>query len=56
MHNQQPLAESSHEVLRHIHRLWGFDILLESVMPDGTVSKVYNCPEILSVGEMEQLI
>ncbi|MFY0677441.1 MAG: SpoVR family protein [Neptuniibacter sp.] len=56
MHNQQPLGESTNEVLRHIHRLWGFDILLESVMPDGTVSKTYNCPEILSEGEMEQLI
>jgi spore cortex formation protein SpoVR/YcgB (stage V sporulation) len=56
MHNQQPLGESTDEVLRHIHRLWGFDIRLESVMPDGTVAKTYNCPEILTEGEMEQLI
>ncbi|WP_292954479.1 MULTISPECIES: SpoVR family protein [unclassified Neptuniibacter] len=45
IHNKQPLSETSSEVLRHIHRLWGFDIHLESVFPDGTISKSYHCPE-----------
>ncbi|WP_409525218.1 SpoVR family protein [Nitrincola sp. MINF-07-Sa-05] len=45
MHNSQPLGESTEEVLKHLHRLWGFDIHLESVQPDGTVAKRYECPK-----------
>jgi stage V sporulation protein R len=56
MHNQQPLGDSTNEVLRHIHRLWGFDIHLESVQPDGTVSKSYHCPELITEGQTESLI
>jgi spore cortex formation protein SpoVR/YcgB (stage V sporulation) len=44
MHNNQPLGQSTEEVLRHVHRLWGFDVQLESVLPDGTVAKQYACP------------
>lgn len=29
-HNRKPLSPSSHEVLKHIHRLWKFDVHLES--------------------------
>ena len=29
-HNRKPLGESTLEVLKHLHRLWGFDIHLES--------------------------
>ncbi|PAV26620.1 SpoVR family protein [Tamilnaduibacter salinus] len=38
-----PLGESTQEVLRHVHRLWGFDVHLESV-EDGTVVGEYHCP------------
>ena len=30
-HNDRPLHESSQEVLKHVARLWGFDVHLESV-------------------------
>ena len=56
MYNQQPLGESSDEVLKHIHRLWGFDVHLESVLPDGTVSKSYHCPEIAQEEITESLL
>lgn len=56
MHNKQPLGQSTEEVLRHIHRLWGFDVHLESVLPDDTVTKSYHCPEILEEGKTESLI
>ncbi|GAB2575929.1 SpoVR family protein [Nitrincola alkalisediminis] len=52
MHNKQPLSSSSKEVLKHLHRLWGFDVRLESILPDGTVTKRYECPpsaELLEV-------
>ncbi|WP_027856307.1 SpoVR family protein [Marinobacterium jannaschii] len=44
MHNRQPLGDDAVEVMRHLHRLWGFDVHLESVMPDGTVATSYHCP------------
>lgn len=36
-------GEDAEEVLRHVHRLWGFDVHLESV-DEGTVVDEYHCP------------
>ncbi|MBR9829387.1 MAG: SpoVR family protein [Oceanospirillales bacterium] len=44
MHNGQPMGESTDEVLKHLHRLWGFQVQLDSVTPDGTTVKSYACP------------
>lgn len=44
-HNRIPLADSSHEVLKHVHRLWGFDVVLEQEEPDGSASTIGRCPE-----------
>ncbi|MGO2136462.1 MAG: hypothetical protein ACTH3S_13655, partial [Marinobacter sp.] len=38
-----PLGEDTEEVLRHAHRLWGFDVHLESV-DEGDVMEEYHCP------------
>ncbi|MFC4259174.1 SpoVR family protein [Marinobacter lacisalsi] len=38
-----PLGDDADEVLRHVHRLWGFDVHLESV-DDGTVVAEHHCP------------
>lgn len=56
MHNKQPLSDTSSEVLRHIHRLWGFEVHLESILPDGTVSKSVHCPEKVQSEETGTLI
>ncbi|VWX55528.1 conserved hypothetical protein [Burkholderiales bacterium 8X] len=37
-HNDRPLHEDSQEVLKHVARLWGFDVHLESVDSQGRVS------------------
>ena len=40
-HNQRnnlPLREDSQEVLKHVARLWGFDVHLESVDAKGHIS------------------
>ncbi len=43
MHNRRPLAGSANEVLKHLHRLWGFDVHLHSV--DGSETKQsFHCP------------
>jgi stage V sporulation protein R len=38
-HNSRPLDDSAHEVLRHVARLWGFPVQLESVDGDGDVTQ-----------------
>lgn len=38
-----PLGEDTPEVLKHIHRLWGFDVHLYSVDGEETVAE-YHCP------------
>ncbi len=43
-YNRLPLdAESSEEVLKHIHRLWGFDVHLHSMEGD-EVKQSFTCP------------
>ncbi len=42
-HNRKPLDDNTDEVLKHLHKLWGFDIHLESVQGD-TVTASYHCP------------
>lgn len=43
MHNRKPLGKSTGEVLRHLHRLWGFNIHLHSV--DGSeIKESFHCP------------
>jgi stage V sporulation protein R len=38
-HNDRPLDDSAQEVLRHVARLWGFGVHLESVDSSGDVTK-----------------
>ncbi|KUM05711.1 SpoVR family protein [Chromobacterium subtsugae] len=42
MHNRRPLEDqSAQEVLKHVCRLWGFDVKLESVDGNGEVKQSY---------------
>ena len=42
MHDGRPLeARSAHEIIKHLHYLWGFDICLKSVDEWGAEKKVY---------------
>lgn len=43
--NRIPLAQSSHEVVKHLHRLWGFDVRLEEVNEQGGASIIASCPD-----------
>ena len=42
-HNRRPLADSAEEVLKHVHRLWGFTVRLETVDERGRVKWCYEC-------------
>lgn len=42
-HNRQPLGDSTDEVLKHLSRLWGFSVKLESINENGDVDAVHEC-------------
>ena len=43
-HNRIPLADSHKEVLKHLYRLWRFDVILEEELPDGRTHTLSTCP------------
>lgn len=43
LHNKIPLADTRDEVLKHLHRLWGFDVRLETVDSAGEVISTEEC-------------
>ena len=45
-HNQysrMPLDKSANEVMKHVRRLWGFDVYLETVAKNGSVVQAFEC-------------
>ncbi|QBF84510.1 SpoVR family protein [Shewanella maritima] len=44
-HNRIQLADSKEEVLKHLHRLWGFKVTLEQVSDTGHASIIATCPK-----------
>lgn len=42
-YNRKPLDDSSEEMLRHLHRLWGFKVRLESVDESGRMELIGEC-------------
>lgn len=42
--NRRPLHKSNQEVLKHLYRLWGFPVKLESINPQGEVILLDQCP------------
>jgi spore cortex formation protein SpoVR/YcgB (stage V sporulation) len=43
-HGRRPMADNTADVLKHLHRLWGFPVHLESSWEDEIVS-THSCPE-----------
>lgn len=41
MYNNIPLGKDTGEVLKHLYRLWGFNVFIESVNADGKIIKTY---------------
>jgi len=42
-YNRRPLNQQAQEVLKHVARLWGFDVRLETADPDGHVVSFIEC-------------
>jgi spore cortex formation protein SpoVR/YcgB (stage V sporulation) len=42
--NRVPLADSYHQVLKHLHRLWGFTVRLEQINEDNSVRPLLMVP------------
>ncbi len=43
--NRIPLANSSDDVLKHLHRLWGFQVKIEQVDDNGKTNIIGTCPK-----------
>lgn len=43
-HDRIPLGDNREEVLKHLHRLWGFDVILEEVKESGRREILATCP------------
>ena len=43
-HDRIPLAKGYMEVLKHLHRLWGFDVILEEETETGRKTRLGTCP------------
>jgi stage V sporulation protein R len=43
-HQDRPLHEGAQEVLRHVSRLWGFGVELESVNARGDITQRWSVP------------
>ncbi len=44
MHDRRPLGDTTQEMLRHIGRLWGYAVRIESVDEEGGIVSVGECP------------
>ncbi|EGM69600.1 SpoVR family protein [Shewanella sp. HN-41] len=45
--NDIPLANTYKEVLKHLHRLWGFTVTLEQKNTDASINILATCPELV---------
>jgi spore cortex formation protein SpoVR/YcgB (stage V sporulation) len=45
MNDRRPLGEETAEVLKHLHRLWGYPIQLHSINSKDRKVKSYTCPD-----------
>ena len=52
-HDRKPLGDSTGEVLKHLHRLWGFDIHLEVCQGDQLITTQHVPPRGSSEGDSE---
>ena len=41
----RPLSDTTNEVIKHLHRLWGFRVEIESVESDGDTRITHRCPQ-----------
>jgi stage V sporulation protein R len=45
-HDRKPLGGSTDEVLKHLHRLWGFDVHLQSMQDDKLIATHHMPPRV----------
>jgi len=43
--NRVPLGQTTHDVLKHLYRLWKFPVILKAVDHSGQMTAEYHCPQ-----------
>ena len=54
--NRVPLGHATHDVLKHIHSLWKFPVILKAVDMNGQVTTEYHCPPVAEAAPSNQEI
>lgn len=54
MYKNTPLNDDANEVVKHLHRLWGYPVKLESINDKEEITKTYQCPLAPSTKESEK--
>ncbi len=49
----RPLSDTTDEVMKHLHRLWGFKVIIESVESDGSTRVTHCCPKPPGEGSLQ---
>lgn len=44
-HNRRPLSADTQEIMKHLHKLWGFKVKLESIDNEGVMQVTYSYPQ-----------
>lgn len=42
--NRRPLSPNAEEVMKHLYYLWGFPVMLDTFMEDGSEKELFRCP------------
>lgn len=45
-HNRIPLGNTTGQMLKHLHTLWKFPVILKALEPNGTVVSEFRCPPL----------
>jgi stage V sporulation protein R len=53
-HNRVPLGSGTEEVLKHLHTLWKFPVILKTVDTSGQVIAEQHCPPIVGAKQQEE--
>ncbi|MCK5917280.1 MAG: SpoVR family protein [Cocleimonas sp.] len=43
MHDRKPLSDDAEEVVKHLHRLWGYTVVLDSVDENDEIKQSFRC-------------
>ena len=53
--NRIPMGQSTTDVLKHLHSLWQFPVVLKAIDPEGKITSEYHCPPKAIISEPDEV-